>query len=62
MEQSKPLEQLAREAKAAYSREWRAKNKDRVKQINAKYWERRALKMKAEKEGRHTDVDKPATE
>ena len=62
MEQSKPLDQLAREARAAYSRDWRAKNKDKVKQINAKYWERRALKMKAEKEGVYTDVGKPATD
>lgn len=62
MEQSKPLEQLAREARAAYSREWRAKNKDRVKQANAKYWERRVLKMKAEKEGGNTNATKPTTE
>lgn len=25
-----------------YNREWRAKNKDKVKQYNKSYWERRA--------------------
>ena len=49
MEQS--LEQLAREARAAYSRKWRAKNKDKVKQANERYWLKYAAKRKAERQG-----------
>ncbi len=37
----------AKEARKAYLREWRRKNRDRVKIYNEKYWEKRA------KEGRH---------
>lgn len=41
-------ENLAREERNAYAREWRAKNKEKVKKINANYWARRALKKQAE--------------
>ena len=47
----KDLEQLIRAERNAYSREWRAKNKDRIKQHNADYWKRRVLKtLEAQKE------------
>ena len=36
------LEKIAREERNAYFREWRAKNKDKVKAINKRYWENRA--------------------
>ncbi len=31
-----------------YQREWRARNKDRVKAINKRYWEKRAAKREEE--------------
>ena len=33
-----------------YMRQWRANNKDKVKQYNKNYWTKRALKQQAEKE------------
>lgn len=39
----------AKEAQREYNRAWRAKNKDRVKAINARYWERKAKKMNEER-------------
>ncbi len=44
-------EQEIKAAVAAYHREWRKRNKERVKQINARYWAKRAEKLKAEKAG-----------
>ncbi len=32
----------ARATRNAYHREWRAKNRDKVKAINARYWEKKA--------------------
>lgn len=40
-------EELARAARAAYMRKWRAANKDKVKRINQNYWARRAEKERA---------------
>lgn len=40
------LTEAARLERNRYVREWRAKNKERVKEINRRYWER-----KIEKEG-----------
>lgn len=34
------------EARRAYKREWNRKNKDRVKEHQRRYWERKARKMK----------------
>lgn len=34
----------ARKARIAYYRQWRAKNRDRTRQYNKRYWERRALR------------------
>ena len=39
----------ARAAKNEYMKQWRAKNKDRVRAINQRYWERRAAKREEEK-------------
>lgn len=41
----------AAKARRDYMRAWRAANKDKVKEHNRRYWERRAAKM-AEKEGK----------
>lgn len=35
-------EKQAREARNAYAREWRAKNPEKVRQININYWARKA--------------------
>ena len=48
------VERMAKEEKARYQREWRAKNRDKVRAINARYWARRAEKtVAAQKEGKH---------
>ena len=43
------LQEMARQERNKYQREWRAKNKDRVKATNARYWERRAARLAAER-------------
>lgn len=45
------IEKMAREELNKYNREWRAKNKERVKEYNKKYWENRAKKLKQQKAG-----------
>ncbi len=35
-------------ARREYQREWRAKNKDRIRGYNKRYWERRAERQKNE--------------
>ncbi len=45
------LSEEARAARNQYIKEWRANNKDRVRETNRKYWERRAAKQAAEKGG-----------
>lgn len=45
----KDIEALTREMKREYHRKWRAANKDKVKENNRRYWEKKALeKMKGE--------------
>ena len=49
--QMQDIEKIAREERNAYFREWRTKNKDKVKAINKRYWENRAkntIEKKAE--------------
>ena len=46
---TKTLDDMAKEARLAYYREYRARNKDRIKKTNAEYWKRRALKLQAQK-------------
>lgn len=36
------MEQQAREARNAYMRAWRAKNKDKTKEAQKRYWEKKA--------------------
>lgn len=40
----------AREAMRKYQNEWRAKNKEKVREYNKAYWERRAKKNKQREE------------
>lgn len=46
----KRIDEQARAARAAYFREWRRKNPDKVRENNRKYWQRRAARLAAEKE------------
>ncbi len=39
----------AREERARYQREWRAKHKEQVKAINARYWVKRAARIAQER-------------
>lgn len=45
IDKKKTIEELAREERLAYFREWRANNKDKVKQHQATYWQRRAERI-----------------
>lgn len=47
----KQLEEKALELRRAYQREWRRKNKDKVRANNRRYWERKAQKA-VQAEGR----------
>lgn len=38
------MSEAARQARNAYAKAWRAKNKDKVKEQNRRYWERKAGK------------------
>lgn len=40
------LTKAERETRAAYLREWRAKNKDKVKEQQARYWKRKTKEKK----------------
>lgn len=42
------MENAAKEARRAYLREWRAKNKDRIRDYNARYWAKRAKRANNE--------------
>ncbi|OUO13139.1 hypothetical protein B5F94_10740 [Flavonifractor sp. An4] len=55
MDSVKQLDEQARAARAAYFREWRKKNPDKVRESNRRYWERRAQKLQAS-EGRTDDA------
>ena len=55
MTTSKPTTSKAAEARRAYYREWRAANKDNVKQYNEVYWQRKAERMEREAAGESED-------
>lgn len=38
-------ENVAKEISKAYQREWRAKNKDKVKEYNQRYWLKKAAEL-----------------
>lgn len=44
------VEITAQEAMKLYQREWRSKNKDKVKKYNQRYWENKAEKLRKERE------------
>lgn len=45
-------EQAAREVRNAYVREWRAKNRDKVKTYNRNYWAKKAAQKAERKDGK----------
>lgn len=45
---SKKLKELVINERKEYFRNWRANNKDKVRQHNKNYWERRVLKKLSE--------------
>lgn len=40
--ETKTIQELAREIQREYQRQWRRKNPDKVREINRRYWEKRA--------------------
>jgi hypothetical protein len=44
------LNDRAKEQKNAYMKEWRAKNKDKVKAAQERYWEKKLENMKLKEE------------
>lgn len=46
---------MAAEARRAYYKRWRAANKDKVRQYNEAYWQRRAERMEREAAGESED-------
>lgn len=51
---TKSIEELAREERLKYFKEWRAKNKNKVHANNQRYWEKKA-RERLEKEGGETN-------
>ena len=45
----KIMDKTAKAARAAYQRSWRRKNPDKVREINERYWMRRAEKELAKR-------------
>ena len=49
------MDNAAAEARRAYQREWRKKNRDKVRAIQARYWEKKSREAQAagqEQEGK----------
>ena len=42
------MQKNAKDARNEYYRQWRANNKDRIREYNARYWKRRAERMAQE--------------
>jgi hypothetical protein len=52
MAKNETMTEAAKAARNAYHRKWQHKNKDKVKQYQARYWENKAAEMeKAEAAG-----------
>lgn len=49
------ISEAARAAQREYKREWRKKNKERVRESNRRYWEKKAAEM-ANKEVRYDNI------
>ncbi len=55
------MNEAAKEARRAYKRAWQRKNRDKVKQYQAKYWERKAQAAAAENSTEPADPAQEAT-
>lgn len=44
------MTEQAREARRAYKREWNRRNKDKVQEAQARYWERKAQQEAAQRQ------------
>lgn len=49
------LSEAARDARNAYYSEWRARNRERIREKNRLYWERRAERMAAQEARERTE-------
>lgn len=54
------MDEKARAAQREYLREWRKRNPDKVRENNRKYWQRRAARLAAEREGGGGEADAKA--
>jgi len=41
------MNEQAKKARREYQRQWRAKNRDKVREANRRYWERKAEELQA---------------
>lgn len=48
---AKELQELARQERNKYAKEWRKNNPNKVKAANQRYWERKAAKRREEVNG-----------
>ncbi len=55
MEENKEIHDLARKLKNEKSKQWARKNKDKIKEINKRYWLRKAEKILAEENKKEED-------
>ena len=55
MEENKEIYDLARKLKNEKSKQWARKNKDKIKEINKRYWLRKAEKILAEENKKEED-------
>lgn len=51
MDKIEDIKEIARQIKNQKAREWREKNKDKVKAINKRYWEKKAREYIAKEKG-----------
>ncbi len=52
------LTDQARAARRAYYKEWRANNKDKVREKNRRYWEKKAKKEKGDEDAQEYNSNK----
>lgn len=50
------VDELVKKERREYYRKWRAANKDKVRENNARYWKKRALKKLEQQKGSTDEV------
>lgn len=53
----KEIQELVKEERRRYAREWRARNPQKVQEANRRYWEKRALTRMKNEGSETTHVD-----